>query len=70
MSASANVPTLGSVEVDLAAIQIGESATIKWRSKAVFIRNHTYSEIQVAAKDEDAYLRHAESDADRVEKPE
>lgn len=70
MSASADVLALGSVEVDLAAIPLGESATIKWRGKPVFIRHRTDSEIQLAAKDDDADLRHAESDADRVEKPE
>lgn len=70
MSASADVLALGSVEVDLSAIPLGESATIKWRGKPVFIRHRTEDEIARAAKDDNADLRHPESDLERVEKPE
>lgn len=70
MSASADVLAKGSVEVDLSAIPLGESATIKWRGKPVFIRHRTDEEISLAAKDDDADLRHLEADIDRVQKPE
>lgn len=70
MSASADVLALGSVEVDLGAIPLGESATIKWRGKPVFIRHRTDDEIARAAEDDDKELRHSESDIDRVQKPE
>lgn len=70
MSASADVLALGSVEVDLNAIPLGESATIKWRGKPVFIRHRTEDEIARAARDDNVELRHAEADIDRVQKPE
>lgn len=70
MSASADVLAKGSVEVDLGAIPLGESATIKWRGKPVFIRHRTDAEIALAQKDDDKELRHQETDADRIQKPE
>lgn len=70
MSASADVLARGSVEVDLDAIPLGESATIKWRGKPVFIRHRTVDEIQLAAKDDGVELRHPEADIERVQKPE
>lgn len=70
MSASADVLAKGSVEVDLSAIPLGESATIKWRGKPVFIRHRTDEEINAAKADDDKELRHAEADIDRVQKPE
>ena len=70
MSASADVLAAGSVEVDLSAIPLGESATIKWRGKPVFIRHRTEDEISLAQKDDDKELRDPETDADRCEKPE
>lgn len=70
MSASADVLALGSVEVDLSAIPLGESATIKWRGKPVFIRHRTGDEIELAAKDDGADLRHNEADIERVQKAE
>lgn len=70
MSASADVLAKGSVEVDLEAIPLGESATIKWRGKPVFIRHRTDDEIARAAADDDKELRHPEADIERVQKPE
>mmetsp|Transcript_14681 Transcript_14681/g.29901 ORF Transcript_14681/g.29901 Transcript_14681/m.29901 type:complete len:261 (-) Transcript_14681:1623-2405(-) len=70
MSASADVLARGSVEVDLASIPLGQSATIKWRGKPVFIRHRTDSEIAEAEKDDNAALRDPETDADRVKRKE
>ena len=70
MSASADVLAKGSVEVDLSAIPLGESATIKWRGKPVFIRHRTADEIALAEKDDAVELRHAESDSERCQKKE
>lgn len=70
MSASADVLARGSVEVDLSAIPMGESATIKWRGKPVFIRHRTQDDIKMAQKDDRVSLRDAEMDADRCQKPE
>lgn len=70
MSASADVLAKGSVEVELGAIPLGESATIKWRGKPVFIRHRTDDEIELAKRDDDVQLRHPETDLERVQKPE
>lgn len=70
MSASADVLAAGSVEVDLAAIPMGETATIKWRGKPVFIRHRSADDIAAAAKDDNVDLRDPEADLDRCQKPE
>ena len=70
MSASADVLAAGSVEVNLSDIPLGESATIKWRGKPVFIRHRSDEEIKAAVKDDSAPLRDPETDAARAEKPE
>lgn len=70
MSASADVLAKGSVEVELGSIPLGESATIKWRGKPVFIRHRTADEIALAAKDDAAELRDPQLDSERSVKPE
>jgi ubiquinol-cytochrome c reductase iron-sulfur subunit len=39
---------LATVEVDVAAVKPGQSLTVKWRGKPVFIRNRTPEEINAA----------------------
>jgi ubiquinol-cytochrome c reductase iron-sulfur subunit len=70
MSASADVLALGTVEVDLAAIPLGQTATIKWRGKPVMIRHRTPEDIEAARRDDGAALRDPEADASRVLNPE
>jgi hypothetical protein len=70
MSASADVLAKGSVEVDLSAIPLGTTATLKWRGKPVFIRHRSDDEIALAAQDDNADLRDPQTDLERVEKPE
>lgn len=70
MSASADVLAKGSIEVDLSAIPLGTTATLKWRGKPVFIRHRTSDEISLAARDDNLELRDPEADLDRVQKPE
>ncbi len=50
MSASADVLALASIEVDVAAIQPGQSIKTSWRKQPVFIRNLTAAEIEAANK--------------------
>jgi len=50
MSASADVLALASIEVDVAAIQPGQSIKTSWRKQPVFIRNLTPAEIEEANK--------------------
>jgi len=62
-----NVLALSSVEVDLSAIKEGQTLTIKWRGKPVFIRNRTQAEILDATKPSPNMLD-PEPDANRVKK--
>jgi ubiquinol-cytochrome c reductase iron-sulfur subunit len=70
MSASADVLALGTVEVDLSAVPLGQTATIKWRGKPVMIRHRTPEEIEAARRDDNAPLRDPETDASRAINPE
>lgn len=70
MNPAADVLALATVEVDLSAIEVGQSITIKWRGKPVFIRRRTEAEIAKARADDDADLKDPQSDADRVQRSE
>lgn len=59
---------LASTEVDLEPIQPGQSITITWRSKPVFIRNRTEAEVEEAKKVALADLPDPQSDAVRTKK--
>jgi ubiquinol-cytochrome c reductase iron-sulfur subunit len=70
MNPSADVLALSSTEVDLSQIAAGQSVTILWRGKPVFVRHRTAAEIDQAKKDDTAALPDPAKDADRVKKPE
>ncbi len=70
LNPAADVLALGSTEVDLAPVKVGQSITIKWRGSPVFIRRRTADEIEAARKDDGADLPDPEADADRVQKAE
>ncbi len=61
---------LASTEVDISAIPVGESKTVMWRGKPVFIKHRTAEEIAEARKVNVDVLPDKQSDEDRVEKPE
>jgi len=69
LSAGADVLALAKIEVDLSSVALGQATTVKWRGKPVFIRHRTPEEISSATTDDNADLRHKESDAKRVQKP-
>jgi ubiquinol-cytochrome c reductase iron-sulfur subunit len=48
MNPDAAALALATVEVDVAAVKTGQSLTVKWRGKPVFIRNRTPDEIKSA----------------------
>ena len=48
MNPDASALALASIEVDLAGIEPGQSITVMWRGKPVFIRNRTEAEMQSA----------------------
>lgn len=70
MNPSADVLALGSTEVDLSAIEVGQSISVIWRKKPVFIRRRTAAEIADANDVDLADLKDPQTDADRVENPE
>jgi ubiquinol-cytochrome c reductase iron-sulfur subunit len=70
LNPSADVLALSSIEVDLAAIEVGQAITVKWRGKPVFIRRRTPEEIKEAENVDVATLRDPQPDSARVQKPE
>jgi ubiquinol-cytochrome c reductase iron-sulfur subunit len=61
---------MSSTEVDLSQVAQGQSITVMWRGKPVFIRHRTPKEIEEAASVDVASLPDPQADADRVQKPE
>lgn len=70
MNPSADVLALSSIEVDLSSIEVGQSLTVKWRGKPVFIRHRTAEEIEKAQNTAADELKDPQEDKARVEKPE
>lgn len=70
MNASKDVLALASLEVDLDSIDVGDSLTVKWRGKPVFIRHRTPEEIAEAETADLGTMRDPEADAARVKNPE
>ena len=70
MNPAADVLALASTEVDISQIEEGQSVTVVWRGKPVFVRHRTAAEIEQAQKDDSATLVDVQTDADRVQKPE
>ena len=70
MNPSADVLALSSTEVDLSPIEVGQSITVVWQGKPVFIRRRTSEEIAAARADDDADLRDPERDGERAQKRE
>ncbi|RVW45043.1 Cytochrome b-c1 complex subunit Rieske-1, mitochondrial [Vitis vinifera] len=70
MSASKDVLAMASVEVDLSGIESGNTVTIKWRGKPVFIRRRTEEDIKSANSVDLASLRDPQEDSERVKNPE
>ena len=70
MNPAADTLALASIEVDVSKIAEGQSITLKWRGKPIFIRHRTQSEIAEATQVTSADLRDPEEDTVRVQKPE
>jgi ubiquinol-cytochrome c reductase iron-sulfur subunit len=69
MSAAADVLAMASLEVDLSGIEEGQTVTVKWRGKPVFIRHRTDEEIQEAEGTDITGFRDPQTDAERVVDP-
>jgi len=70
MNPDASVKALASTEVDISAIERGQSITVLWRGKPVFIRRRTEEEIAKAKEVNLKDLKHPEKDEERVKNPE
>jgi ubiquinol-cytochrome c reductase iron-sulfur subunit len=70
MNPDASVKALASIEVDLSAIETGQSITVTWRGKPVFIRRRTGDEIADARAVTTTDLPDPQNDIDRVQKDE
>ena len=66
MNPDASTQALASIEVDLSAIEEGQSVTVKWQGKPVFIRHRTAAEIEEAKAVDVAQLPDPATDAERV----
>ena len=60
---------LSSTEVDLSAIEEGQSITVTWRGKPVFIRHRTQKEIDAARTAAIGELRDPQPDEERTKVP-
>ena len=70
MNPAADTLALASTEVDVSKIAEGQSITLKWRGKPVFIRHRTKAEIDEAKVADALDMRDPQADDDRVQKPE
>ena len=66
MNPSKDVLALASTEVDLSPIEEGQSLTVMWRGKPIFIRHRTDQEIEDAGSADVSDLVHKASDESRV----
>ncbi|MEX1148240.1 MAG: ubiquinol-cytochrome c reductase iron-sulfur subunit [Sphingomonadales bacterium] len=69
LNPSADVLALSSIDVDLSAIEAGQSVTVMWRGKPVFIRHRTEAEIEEARAVNLSALPDPETDDVRTQKP-
>ena len=70
MNPAADVLALASTEVDLSPVAVGQSITVKWRGKPVFIRHRTPEEIEQAQAADPDDLKDYQPDSERVQNPE
>lgn len=68
MNPAADTLAMSTTDVDLAPILEGQSITVMWRGKPVFVRHRTAREIEEAAQADLGALRDPQADSDRVKK--
>jgi ubiquinol-cytochrome c reductase iron-sulfur subunit len=66
MNPAADTLALSSTEVDLSGIAEGQSKTVMWRGKPVFIKHRTAAEIEEARAVDLVELRDKQTDEERV----
>ncbi len=70
MNPAADTLALATTEVDIGKVTVGQSITVVWEGKPVFIRHRTSEEIKAATDVDVNTLRDPQSDKDRATKPE
>ena len=70
MNPDASVKALSSTEVNVSEVQLGQSITVLWRGKPVFIKRRTQEEIAKARQVDLKELKDPEKDEDRAKNPE
>ena len=70
LQASKDVLAMAALEVDLSKVDMGQTVTVKWRGKPVFVRRRTEAEIDGARAVDIHQLRDPERDEDRAKNPE
>ena len=70
MNPAEDVLALASTEVDLSPIEVGQSITVVWRGRPVFVRRRTAGEISAAAEAVVSDLPDPQADGDRVQQAE
>ena len=70
MNPDASVKAHSSTEVNVSEVQPGQSITVLWRSKPVFIKRRTEEEIAKARQVDLKELKDPEKDEDRAKNPE
>lgn len=68
--ASKDVLAMASLEVDLTKIEPGQTITVKWRGKPVFIKRRTEEDIELANSVNVKELRDPQTDSERTQNPE
>ena len=66
MNPAADTLALASTEIDLSSLEEGQSITVKWRGKPVFVRYRTKEEIKQAKEVSLDEMRDPQLDTDRV----
>ena len=69
MNPAADTLALSTTEVDLAPIEVGQSITVVWQGKPVFVRHRTAEETKTAEAVGLADLIDPQDDKDRAQKP-
>lgn len=67
--AAADTLAISSLEVDLSNVEEGQTVTVKWRGKPVFIKHRTDEDIASSAAVQMKDLKDPQTDADRTVDP-
>jgi ubiquinol-cytochrome c reductase iron-sulfur subunit len=70
MNPSADVLALGSIEVDVSQVEVGQRITVKWQGKPVFIDRRPEKAITEARETPLSDLRDPQTDEERASRPE